>query len=268
MSLRFRSLFHRLVMAAAVSCVGAGLPVLAAGEPSDERAADDTAANGATDDDTASPSSSAVTDDSAQVADRENVGQGDLDEAMRLRVTAQSMADLERIIELGESAIRKGLDDDNRQFAQQMVAAGLYQHAMRLSQGVLDVPGGRQPDPRLRNAALNDLKKAISYDDNVGEFHLLRARIEGVAGNVEQAREAVNRAVELFDQPELKTEHSTALVIRGGLTEDAEQRLADFSKAIELNPQNLDAWARARDALRSRKEIDRSAGRLERTAET
>ena len=49
----------------------------------------------------------------------QNPGQADLDKATELQVAVQSLADLEEVAKLCESALKKGLDEGNRKFAEQ-----------------------------------------------------------------------------------------------------------------------------------------------------
>src|SRR6478672_8471794 len=56
-------------------------------------------------------------------------GQADLDSAADLQVTAETLGDLEKVIKLAESALDKGLDKDQEEFAKKMLAAALFQHA-------------------------------------------------------------------------------------------------------------------------------------------
>ena len=60
-------------------------------------------------------------------------GQGDLDQAIELQLTARTPADLMRVVELCESALKKGLGEDNVGFAKQLISSTLLQHARRLS---------------------------------------------------------------------------------------------------------------------------------------
>ena len=65
-------------------------------------------------------------------------GESDLDEATQLKLIAQSMADLERVVELCESALEKGLDDESGKLAKSLMTATLYQHASRFAQRIFD----------------------------------------------------------------------------------------------------------------------------------
>ena len=59
-------------------------------------------------------------------------GQEDLDKATELKLTANSVADLEKVVELGESDLKKGLDDDNQDFEKQLVSSSLLEAASEL----------------------------------------------------------------------------------------------------------------------------------------
>jgi hypothetical protein len=68
----------------------------------------------------------------------EGEGQADLDAATDLQVGAESLADLEKVSGLVESALKKGLDKGQEAFAKRMLAATLYQHADRLSKAIFE----------------------------------------------------------------------------------------------------------------------------------
>ena len=70
-------------------------------------------------------------------------GQADLDRATELKLALGDARDLQRInrvVGLLESAQRKGLDEDNADFAEQMLIATLLQRATMISTIVFDRP--------------------------------------------------------------------------------------------------------------------------------
>ena len=168
-------------------------------------------------------------------------GQADLDEATLKKLTAQNMADLEKAIELCESALEKGLDDENTKYAEGLLTACLYEHASRLSRLIFDQ---RPLDPRwpaARRVALKHLERAVEVDPQMGSAQLLIARLQALTGgDLEKAQTAITTAIELLTEE--PTELSKAYVIRGGISKDPEKMLADFDQAIELDPRNMDAW--------------------------
>ena len=62
---------------------------------------------------------------SAQDAPAENAGQEDLDKAIELQLTIEQLEDVEKVIALCESAMSKGLDKDNTEFAKQLLVIHL-----------------------------------------------------------------------------------------------------------------------------------------------
>src|SRR3970040_1940 len=89
----------------------------------------------------------------------EGEGQSDLDAAADLQVGAESLADLEKVTSLIESALKKGLDKGQEDFAKRMLAPTLYQHADRLSKAIFDQSPPTNKWQLVRQYALKDLEK-------------------------------------------------------------------------------------------------------------
>src|SRR3954471_20376984 len=83
-------------------------------------------------------------------------GQADLDQATDLQITAETLGDLEKVIKLAESALEKGLDKEQQEFAKKLLAAALYQHANRSAESLVE-RGGRR-NPRLLSIRTQALK--------------------------------------------------------------------------------------------------------------
>ena len=125
----------------------------------------------------------------AETAVAQSEGQTDLDEATQLKLNAQSMADLERVVELCESALEKGLDDESANLAKSLMTATLFQHASRFAQAVFDPQERTERWPILRQFAMRDLDKALKYSDDLPQVHLLVARLLALPGGEETDRE-------------------------------------------------------------------------------
>lgn len=173
----------------------------------------------------------------------ENEGQEDLDKAVDLQISADTLRDIEKVADLCESALSKGLDEGNQALAKQVLTAALYQHATKISNEIF----GQQPPnrqwPVLRNIAVKDLERAFKQDDKMPDGQLLLAKLyalPGPGGDREKAAKAAGKAVEQFTED--KKNKSKALALRGALQTDAEKQLADFTEAIETDPANVEAW--------------------------
>src|SRR5687768_1817432 len=88
-------------------------------------------------------------------------GQDDLDKATQLKVAAESPDDLAEVIDRLDNALEKGLDDDNQEFAEQMLISTLMQRGTMYATAVFNLPN---QDPQrgmrlmqFRSWALTDL---------------------------------------------------------------------------------------------------------------
>jgi tetratricopeptide (TPR) repeat protein len=167
-------------------------------------------------------------------------GQADLDAATEARLTARSPADLERVVKLCEDALQKGLDDQNKTYATQLLTATLMERATQLTMPVFEQKPPDRRWPQFKQLALKDLEKAVSYDDQIGAAYMLMARLHALpGGDRDRALEAAGKAIELFADD--NRERAQALALRGSLTQDEEQRTADFNAAIEADPDSVEA---------------------------
>lgn len=169
-------------------------------------------------------------------------GLADLDKATQLQLSAETLGDLEKVIQHCEQALEKGLNDENTKFAKELLGSTLFDHARRLSASIFEQ---QPPSPRwpvVRKFALDDLNKAIKHQPDNSEALLLIARLQALPGGDRKAgRAAADGAVKQIDKAD-KKELSKALVIRGQLSEDAEEQLKDFAAAIDADPANGEAW--------------------------
>ena len=175
------------------------------------------------------------------VARGEDKGQPELDKATEAQLNAETLSDLEKVVDLAEQALTKGLGEENQKFAKQLISSTLYDHARRLAEVVLEQ---KPPNPRwpvMRGFAVKDLDKALLHDPDNAEIHLLRAKLLVLpGGDRKEGLRSANAAVKLLKDE--RAELSEALVVRSELTEDADQRMKDLDAAIEADDSNADAW--------------------------
>jgi tetratricopeptide (TPR) repeat protein len=175
-----------------------------------------------------------------------NKGQADLDEAVIKRIDAETETQLESVSALLESALKKGLDEENESFAKKMLGSVLMQRSQGLAAAMVRARGRRQLE--LRDEALRGLDEAVKNDPTLVEAFLLIARLNLLPGGDKGAiTEATTRAIELLeDDP---TEQSAAYVLRALTQDDNEKKIADLDAAIDADSKNLEAF-QARAALR------------------
>lgn len=203
---------------------------------------------------------------SAAAARAENEGQDDLDKATELQLKVQSLQDTEQVIKLCESAIQKGLDENNTKFAKQLLVSSLWQHASQLSQLIFE---NQQPDPRwrqIRRLVLGDLEKLLMHDSKFADAHILFAKLQVLpGGDLEKARKAIDEAIALYKDD--KAKHAEAVVLRSQLQQDPDKQLADLTEAIEIDPSNAKAWQARAAFFITRGEMDKAVKDFEKLVE-
>jgi len=195
----------------------------------------------------------------------ENEGQADLDKATEAKLEAESgagepsLADLEKVASLCESAIKKGLDAENTGFANQLLSAVLLRHAQKLSGAIFEQSPPDRRWPFIRKVAMQDLEKALKADPKLPDAHLLVAKLQLLPdGNRALAKKSVDEAIKLLGDN--KPEQAKAYLLRAALSEAPDEQLADIEKALEADPKSA-------DALRTRAFIHLSKGENEKAVD-
>jgi tetratricopeptide (TPR) repeat protein len=173
----------------------------------------------------------------------ENEGQQDLDKATQLKVTAETLDDLNEVVDHVDSALEKGLDQENKKFADQLLIATLLQRGQMYATAVFNVPA-QEPQRGMRSMqfrqfALTDLQRAIGLDDKLAEAQLLIGKLQSLPlGDESAARRALSKVVNSeAATPDQKAE---ALALRSAVQKEEKDALADLNKAIELQPDKAD----------------------------
>jgi len=194
----------------------------------------------------------------------ENEGLPDLDKATELQGQAKSPQDLEEVVKLGEQALKKGLDEDNTDFAKQLIVAALWQHSSQLAALIFE---RARPDPRwpqIRGLISPNLDKLLSHDDSFVEAHVLVAKLQALPrGKREKGLKSINRAVEIYTERKNKQELSKTLLLRAGLRQNSDDRLSDITKAIEADAENAEALQLRATVHIQRGELDKAISDFE-----
>ena len=178
---------------------------------------------------------------SAAFVRADGAGQKDLDEASDLQISAETLADFEKVIGLAESALKKGLDKGQEEFAHKMLAATLYQHADRSCKAIFEQSPHTRNWQLVRQMALKNLEKAKKNDPKVPDVYLLIARLHAELpdGDAKVAKESLDEAIKLLnDNP---TDLSKAYVLRGKMVEGVDAKLENFEAAVKADPKNVEA---------------------------
>lgn len=180
----------------------------------------------------------------ARPALAEGLGQEDLDDALRAKVTAEDIRDLNTVIERLESALEKGLDVENSDFAEEMLADSLLERASQLTAVVRAMPTDRLVDPRMQQVqelAASDLRRVLSYDNPPPQATAMLAQILSLpGGDPREARQLLNQLIKQDAFAALPAdERAEALAMRATLQKSPEKALADYDAAIDLAPDNV-----------------------------
>ncbi|MEM9412457.1 MAG: tetratricopeptide repeat protein [Planctomycetota bacterium] len=178
--------------------------------------------------------------DEAGDNETESDGQPDLDEAFELKLTASSTRDLDRIGDLCESAIEKGLNPESEAQAKALWSSVLFNHAKQLNRRI--APNNKLSTRWrwLRSQAISRLNKAIELQPGKISALILLARLHSLnSGDRDAALESIEKAIAQIKDDNEKL--SEALYIRARLAEDEKTRIADLSQAVKIDPNNFDA---------------------------
>ena len=165
-------------------------------------------------------------------------GQADYDKAVAARLKAKSAKDYDGVIDLCESAIKKGLDDETKKLAEEMIKSTLNQICVKLSDEVFQLARSGQQTWRFkRRQALIRFEKLIGLDEKNGDAHFRIAQLELLpGGDRDKAKKAIEQAVAAGS---LEKENATkALILKGMLADNEEEREKAFSDAIAKDPTN------------------------------
>jgi tetratricopeptide (TPR) repeat protein len=177
----------------------------------------------------------------APVVHGEGLGQEELDEALRAKVTAEDLRDLNKVVELLESAIDKGLDVENSDFAEQLLSESLLERASQLASVLQAMPTERLVEDRLqrvRGLAVSDLRRVMTYDDPPPHATAMLAELLAMpGGDRAEARELLDKLLEDKAFAEMPPrDQAESYTLRASLQTKSADALADFNTAVELVP--------------------------------
>ncbi|MEX2306854.1 MAG: tetratricopeptide repeat protein [Pirellulales bacterium] len=200
----------------------------------------------------------------------ENEGQADLDKATQLKVTAETLDDLNEVIDRLDTALEKGLDKENTEFAQHLLVSSLVQRGTVFAAAVLNVP---MEDPQrnirsmqFRQFALSDLQRAVGVDDTLWDAHLLIGKLQVLPyGDTSAARRALSKVIDAADaSPDQKAE---AHGLRSAAPRDEQKRLEDLNRAVELQPKKPEYLRLRANYLSSQEKLDEALADADRALE-
>lgn len=179
----------------------------------------------------------AVTIGASGTAWADSPGRQDLDDAMRAKVNAEGLPQLNEVIDLLESALDKGLDAEDSDFAETMMSDALMQRAAALVRVINTRSIQDNRVQQIYRLVVSDLRRVLAYDDPPPDASFLLGKLMSLpGGDPHEARRVLSG---YLDTPELPADQrAEALVLRAGVQSDEAKALADLDEAIKLSPDN------------------------------
>jgi tetratricopeptide (TPR) repeat protein len=200
------------------------------------------------------------------VARAESPGRADLDNAMRAKVNAEGLPQLNEVIDLLQSAVDKGLDAEDADFAEIMMSDALMQRATALvrvinTRSILD-----NRVQQIYRLVVSDLRRVLAYDDPPTEANFLLGKLMALpGGDPHESRRALTEFLQTEDLP--PEQRAEALALRARVQTDEAKALDDLDEAIQLSPEN-GAYRLVRAVfLRSRGKLDESLAEVDKVLE-
>lgn len=175
------------------------------------------------------------------IVEAQNPGLEDLDRATELKLTARSLSDLAEVIRRCDAALEKGLDDDHRPFAEQLLASTRIRRGLAVGEQVFKQVPPTPMWPQFRKAALRDLELALELLPGQVDALQMVARLNMLPeGDRKRAREALDEAIQVSESdPPAK---ASSLILKVTLEEKNEKKIELLDEAVKADPNSADAF--------------------------
>ncbi len=175
------------------------------------------------------------------MVEAQNPGLEDLDRATELKLTARSLSDLAEVIRRSEAALEKGLDDDHRPFAEQLLASTRIRRGLAVGEQVFKQVPPTPMWPQFRKAALRDLELALELLPGQVDALQMVARLNMLPeGDRKRAREALDEAIQVSESdPPAK---ASSLILKVTIEEKNEKKIELLDEAVKADPNSADAF--------------------------
>ncbi len=199
---------------------------------------------------------------------KENTAEELLNLATELKLSAQNLLDLTKVVSLCNKAEKLGLDPENLEFAKQLRVSARLDRGLALAQIFMnpDLKVDQLPNDwrQLRNNVIGDLKAGLAENPDMPIANLALGRLYMLADRFDDAKKTLELAVNGEDaENEVKV---LALIFRASLESNAKTAIPFIEQALAIDPdgnarlhsqysQYLQQSGRKDDAL---KEVDRA----------
>ena len=171
-------------------------------------------------------------------SENDNAGLESLNHAIEIKMSAETMRDLNSVIRLCEKAIEDGLSDENLDFCNQLLSATLIQRGVMIANLVLEIRPLPPNWKEYRNLAVTDFETAFKYIPEEPMNYLFIARLNLLPdGDRELAANYAKKAIEYCSGDD--EIHAQALVVQADLAETPQEQIELLREANEVLPDSL-----------------------------
>ena len=215
------------------------------------------------------PSNNPVTNDQPiegqepeKTPENDNAGLETLNQAIEIKMSAETLRDLNNVIRLCEKAIEDGLSSDNLDFCHQLLSATLIQRGVMIADLVLEIRPLPPSWKEYRNLAIADFESAFKYIPEEPLTYLYIARLSLLPdGDRELADKYADKAIELCSgNDEI---HAQALVVKADLAENTKQQIELLREALKVLPDSVAVMILLGGVLASDNQLDEAIAILQ-----
>ncbi|XZE32543.1 tetratricopeptide repeat protein [Pirellulaceae bacterium SH501] len=201
----------------------------------------------------------------AVVIPEQKPGEADFDKAIQLRLNVQTLEQLNEVISLVDSAIKKGLSAASEESAKVFLASAYKQRVEISMRQLMQGPRNRATVSKLLGELLDDLTLSIELDPGLVESYLIKVAILRDRQEFAEALDVINAAIAHMEPRLEKNAKSAAFrenlaklyVTRATLQDEPEAQVADMDKAVEANPADPNIIKQLLALLESQQKFDR-----------
>ena len=139
-----------------------------------------------------------------------------------MRISVEGLRDLNRVIERLETALDKGLDAEDNDFAERMLSDSLMERATSLIQVINTRSILDQRVQQIRKLVTSDLRDILAYDDPPASAYLMLGKLQMLpGGDPREARRAIGNYLKFKELP--NEQRAEALVLRARMVKESKK---------------------------------------------
>lgn len=176
-------------------------------------------------------------------------------DAIRTKINAESMRDLNKTIDHLQKALDLGLDEQDTPFAELMMSDSLMQRSNALMRVVTDDSIRDKRVQQIVRQVISDLRRVLAYADPPPEAHYTLGKLMVLpGGDKHEARRLLSAYLEFPDQPDAR--RADAYFQRARVQTEQTRAEDDFARAVELDSENATIRLARAVYLANRKESE------------